>query len=96
MCVNNKLWVLEFYPYKEEESLSEEMEIVPIDRAIALWRDENNDREHEEIRRLCSSFIDKHPQVLKALLFSSMCDSKSLLTQLDLLYNLQNDSSRPW
>ena len=73
------------------------MEIVPIDRAIALWKDEINDREHEEIQRLCSSFIEKNPQVFKALLFSSMCDIKSLLTQLNLLYNLvQNDSSRPW
>ena len=73
------------------------MEIVPIDRAIALWKDEINDREHEEIQRLCSSFIEKNPQVFKALLFSSMCDIKSLLTQLNLLYSLvQNDSSRPW
>ena len=61
-------------------SVSEEMEIVSTDRTIALWRDENNDKEHEEIQRLCSSFIAKHPQVFKALLFSSMNDSESLLT----------------
>ena len=32
-------------------------------RAIALWRDETSDRKHEEIRSLCNSLIEKHPQL---------------------------------
>ena len=63
--VNNKIWLPEFYPRKGEKPLSAEMEIVSTDRALALWRDEINDREHEEIRRLCSSFIKKIHKFLK-------------------------------
>ena len=66
VCVNNKVWLLEFYRHKEEIEI-----VVRGDgncfyrRAIALRRDEMNDREHEEIRRLCGSFIEKHPEVLR-------------------------------
>ena len=36
-------------------------------QAIALWRDEMSDEKHEEIRRLSSGLIEKHPKVFEPL-----------------------------
>jgi len=39
-------------------------------RAVALWRDETNDKKDEEIRRLSSSLIEKNLKVFEPLLFA--------------------------
>ena len=75
-CVNNKLWLLEFYPHKGEKSLSEEMEIVSTDLAIALWRDEINWIESPRKSEGCivvslrniHEFLKRHSSVRRATL----------------------------